>query len=170
MKKGKKINSILRLFKLIYIKLFRINDKPQKVAQGLGLGVFLGIIPGTGPIAALFFASALQLNRASALLGSLLTNTWLSIVTFPLSIKVGSAILKVRWQDVYNDWFSFLKEFRWSYIFKLSILKIILPVIVGYFLVAFCLGFLVYLISLIVLTQIRYEDKGRVNISRSIKG
>lgn len=48
----KKKNRILRLLKLIYIKLFRINDTPQKIAQGFGLGVFLGILPGTGPIAA----------------------------------------------------------------------------------------------------------------------
>lgn len=159
MRKKKKLNSILKLFKLIYLKLFRINDTPQKVAQGLGLGVFLGIIPGTGPIAALFLAFVLRVNRASALLGSLLTNTWLSIVTFLLSIKVGSVILNVKWQDVHNNWVSFFKEFHWVDLFKIHILKIILPVIVGYFVVSFCLGCLVYVITLIVLTQIKYNPR-----------
>jgi hypothetical protein len=166
MKKKKGINSILRFLKLIYLKLFRINDTPQKIALGLGLGVFLGILPGTGPLAALFMAFVLRVNRAGALLGSLLTNTWLSIVTFLLSIKIGSAILKNDWQEVHNRWLSFLKEFRWPVLFKISILKIILPVIVGYFVVAFCLGFLVYLIALIAITQIRHENKNRINVSR----
>lgn len=152
-------NNILRFFKLIYVTLFRINDTPQKIALGLGMGVFLGILPGTGPIAALFLASVLRVNYASALLGSLLTNTWLSIVTILLSIKVGSAIMKLSWHGVHKDWILFLADFHWSNLLKLSILKIILPVIVGYFVVAFCLGLAVYLITVVVLTRIRHEPR-----------
>lgn len=152
-------NNILRFFKLIYVKLFRINDTPQKIALGLGIGVFSGILPGTGPIAALFLASVWHVNYASALLGSLLTNTWLSIVTILLSIKVGSAIMRLGWHNVYKDWTSFLKDFHWSSLLKLSILKIILPVILGYFVVAFCLGLAVYLITVVVLTRIRHEPR-----------
>ena len=146
----KKKNSLLRLVKLIYIKLFRINDSPQKIAQGFGLGVFLGILPGTGPIAALFLAVLLKVNRISALLGSLLTNTWLSVLTFLLSIKLGSAIMGLNWQDTYNNWTSFLKNFSFSGLFKLSVLKIILPVIIGYFIIASCAGLLAYLAMVII--------------------
>jgi len=109
----KKSNSIVSLFKLIYLKLFRIDDTPQRIALGLGIGVLLGILPGSGPIAALFLAWVLRVNQASALLGSLFTNTWLSIVTFILSIKVGSIITKLNWQDVQRDWMLFLKNFHW---------------------------------------------------------
>lgn len=135
----------------LYNKLFKINDTPQRIALGFGLGVFLGIIPGTGPIAALFLAFILRLNRAATLIGSLLTNTWLSVATFFLSIKVGSVIMKLNWQGVRNDWILFLEDFRWLNLFKLSVLKIILPVILGYFIVAFCLGLLAYLIILTIL-------------------
>lgn len=159
MKRKEKANSIFKFFKIIYSKLFRINDAPQKIALGLGIGVFSGILPGTGPIAALFLAFILRVNRAAALLGSLATNTWLSVVTFPLSIKVGSVIMKIDWQNVYRDWAIFLKNFKFINLFKLSLLKIIFPVIVGYFTVAFCLGLGAYLITLIILTQIRYGDK-----------
>lgn len=152
MKRNCKIqNKIYRFFKFIYLKLFRINDTPQKIALGLGLGVFLGIIPGSGPIAALFLAWALRLNRISALLGSLLTNTWLSIVTFLLATKIGSTIMKLNWQNTYYCWKSVLKNFHWKSLFKLSFLKVILPVIVGYFIVAFTIGFMVYLIMLMVI-------------------
>jgi len=146
----KKKNNILRFLKLIYIKLFRINDTPQKIALGFGLGVFLGILPGTGPIAALFLAFLFRVNRISALLGSLLTNTWLSVLTFLLSIKIGSAIMDLNWQDTYNNWTSFLKNFSFSGLFKLSVLKITLPVIIGYFIIAFCAGLLAYLATFVI--------------------
>lgn len=143
----------MKNFKLIYQKLFRINDTPQKIALGLGLGVSLGIIPGTGPLASLFLATLFRLNCASALLGSLLTNLWLSLVTFLLSLKVGSWLLGVNWQDVLYAWELFLKNFRWQDLLKISVLKTILPVMVGYFIVAFTLGFVVYLITLIILIK-----------------
>ncbi len=162
--KREKSNNILRLLRLIYIKLFRIHDTPQKIALGVGIGVFLGILPGTGPIAAVFMAFVLRVNRAAALLGSLLTNTWLSIVTFFLSIKVGSSIMGVDWQDVHRNWGQFLKDFKVVTLFKLATLKIILPVIIGYFVVSFCLGLIAYLITLTIITGIRHESKSRINI------
>jgi uncharacterized protein (DUF2062 family) len=167
--KKKNKPSLIRLLRFIYLKLFRINDSPQKIAQGFGLGVFLGILPGTGPIAALFLAFILRVNRIGALLGSVLTNTWLSFLIFPLSIKVGSIIMDLRWQEVNSNWLRFLKEFRFRDLCKLSVLKIILPVIVGFFVIAFCLGLLTYLIALIILKQTRkygdrHGDKSRINI------
>jgi hypothetical protein len=144
--KRKKGNNILRFLKLIYIKLFRIHDTPQRIALGVGIGIFLGIMPGTGPIAAVFMALALRVNRAAALLGSLLTNTWLSILTFFLSIKIGSGIMGLDWQDVHRE-------------------KIVLPVIIGYLVVGFCLGLIAYLVTLFIITQIRHENKNRANIS-----
>ncbi len=160
----KKSNNILRFLKLIYLKLFRIHDTPQKIALGVGVGVFLGILPGTGPVAAIFMALILRVNRAAALLGSLATNTWLSIVTFFVSIKIGSSIIGVHWQDVHRNWLEFLKDFRFINLFKLTTLEIVLPVIVGYFVVSFCLGIIAYLITLIIITRIKHENKNRVNI------
>jgi len=154
------MKKIKRFFNLLYIKLFKINDSPQKIALGLGLGVFTGIFPGTGPLAALFLAFFLRANRASALLGSLLTNTWLSFVTFLLAIKLGSRLFGISWHQLYLDWAYFLKGFNWPVLFQLSILKIILPVMVGYFLIALCLGLLVYLTTLLAL--IFFNKKGSV--------
>lgn len=134
-------------------KLFKFNDTPQRVALGFGLGVFLGIFPGTGAIAAICCAIILPINRASTLLGCLLTNTWLSVVTFLLSIKVGSLIMRVNWQEVLRDWSVFLRDFRWADLFKLSVLKIIFPVIAGYITVGLALGLLAYLITLLVLKK-----------------
>lgn len=145
----------------LYQRLFKINDSAQRVALGLGIGVFSGILPGTGPIAALFLATALGANKASALLGSLLTNTWLSFVTFFLSIKLGSSIMKANWQEVYINWGLFLKDFHWLDLLKLSGLKLILPLIIGYFIVALSLGSLSYLITLAILVKIKYAPSAK---------
>ena len=146
--------------RLLYQKIFKINDTPQKIALGVGLGVFCGIIPGTGPLASVFLALILRVNRAGALLGSLLTNSWLSVVTFILAIKTGSAILGLSWQEAQKAWISALRGFRWLSLFKPPLLKIIIPVILGYFVVALCLGFLSYLVTLVTIKGARNENKG----------
>ncbi|MCU0652103.1 MAG: DUF2062 domain-containing protein [Candidatus Omnitrophica bacterium] len=133
MKNTKKISDLIK-------RLININDTPQKRALGFGVGVFLGILPGTGPIAAIVTASFLHLNRASALLGSLLTNTWLSFVTFLSAVKIGSYLLRTDWQQSLEHWKSG---------------KIILPVLLGYFIVALFAGLLGYLLALAAIKIIR---------------
>lgn len=150
---------IPKLLNSLYIKLFRINDTPQRIALGMGLGAALGIIPGTGPLAALFLAFILKVNRASALLGSLLTNTWLSFLTFILAIKIGSVILKLNWQAVHQEWMAIFSGFNWLDLFRLPILKTIFPIIIGYLVVALCLGLSVYLITLIIIIKVRHKNK-----------
>lgn len=130
MKRQKNNNKFFRFLRFIYLKLFRINDSPHKIALGFGLGVFAGIFPGTGPLASLFLAFIFRANRAAALIGSLLTNTWLSFVTFVLAVQAGSMLLKINWQDVQAK-------------------KTILPIALGYAIIAFCCGLVAYLAALI---------------------
>lgn len=49
-------------------RLAGLSDPPEKIAGGAAIGMFLGILPGTGPIAALAVATVLKQNPASALL------------------------------------------------------------------------------------------------------
>ncbi len=153
------------MLKFIYLKIFRINDTPQKISLGIGLGVALGIFPGTGPVAALLLAFILRVNRASAFLGALLTNTWLSIVTFLLSIKLGSVIMGLKWQDVYAQIAQLFKNFKFADLLNVSFLKIVLPVAVGYFIMSLFLGIITYLIALPIIIRIKNARKNRVNVS-----
>ena len=82
------IDRIRRTGRFLYLKLFRINDTPLKIALGFGLGVFLGVMPGVGPVVALLLAFIFRINRASALLGSLLFNTWSGIISLLLAIEI----------------------------------------------------------------------------------
>ena len=152
-------NRIIRFGKVLYLRIIRMNDSPQRIAIGFGLGAFMGIIPGTGPLAALVLAAALRVNKAAAFLGGLLTNTWISFLAIIFSIKVGSALLHLNWQQVYADWQAVLKNFHWIHLLDTSILKIILPVLVGYFIIALGFGILTYLVVLAAITLFKKEKK-----------
>ncbi|RJP28795.1 MAG: DUF2062 domain-containing protein [Candidatus Omnitrophota bacterium] len=164
--KSKEKRSLLDLWQALYSKIFKINDSPEKIALGLGIGVFAGLTPTIGPLTAIFIAVILRANRASALLGVLLTNTWLSLLTFILSIKVGAALLGLQWENIYYDWVYFLKTFHLADLFKMSIIKIAIPVVIGYLIMALALGIITYFITLIILKLNRYltQKKAGKNI------
>ena len=153
MNKEKLKGIFLSIKNFLYEKLFKINDTPQRVAIGFGLGVFAGILPGTGPLAALFLAFVFRVNRASALCASLLTNTWLSLVTFLLAIKIGSAIFMISWQSLQQDWSLAIKHWHWQDLFSLPVLRIILPVATGYCVISLGLGLISYIALLIILKK-----------------
>lgn len=159
-------NRLTRFFKALYLRLVRMNDSPQRIAAGFGLGVFLGILPGTGPIASLAAAALFKVNKAAALLGSLITNTWLSVVSIVLSIKLGSAIMGLSWQDVQAHWQSFIADFRWRQLFELATLKLIAPVLAGYLIISLALGLTVYAVTLAILKLTKHAHTSRANLPR----
>jgi len=146
-----------KLFKNIFCffrdKLFKINGSPQQIAAGIALGVFSGILPGTGPAVALFLALIFKANRAAAVFAGILTNTWLSFLTFILAIKVGSVILKTNWLQVKRDAESVISGFHWIGLFKISFLKVIFPLFIGYFVIGIAAGFLSYLVALFIIRR-----------------
>jgi len=141
----------------IFDKLFKINDSAEKIALGVGLEVFSGLMPGTGPTAALFLAFIFRANRAAALLGSMLTNTWLSVVTFILAIKVGSLVLSRHWQEVYQKAQSLIRSFHWISFFKLSLLDVVFPIVIGYLIIGLFLGLVSYLVVFLIIKRIIYK-------------
>ena len=158
MKKIINLENIKRFFSSIFVKLFKINDTPQKIALGFGLGAFLGILPGTGPLVALFLAAIFKINKASALLGSLLTNTWLSFVTFLLALKIGAFIMGKDFSQTRLAILAIIKDFHFKNLLNVSIFEVILPLLVGFAIVSFLLGVVVYLVTLIIIKQIRRKN------------
>jgi uncharacterized protein (DUF2062 family) len=149
------LGRIAGFFRSIYSKIFKINDTPQKIAIGFGVGVFLGVMPGVGPIAALFFSTLLRVNKASALLGSILTNTWLSIPVFFMAVSVGSLVAGIGYRDISGSWSVFLKDFSIAKLFQLSVYEMVFPVIIGYAVVALCIGVTAYLTTLVIVKFMR---------------
>ncbi|MBU1929251.1 MAG: DUF2062 domain-containing protein [Candidatus Omnitrophica bacterium] len=142
---------ISKLIRTLHRKLFIINDTTQKIALGAGLGVFAGIMPGMGLLVALFLAFVFRANRASAVIASLASNTWLSILTFILSVKIGSVIMNLEWHSIYNQWIELLKNFQWQELLKTSLLKTVLPIAIGYLILSILAGIIVYISALIIL-------------------
>lgn len=138
-------------YRYIHRQLLEINDTPYRKAVGVGLGVFLGIFPGTGPIAALVASTVLKVNKAAALLGSLLTNTWLSVVTFMLAVKAGAKLTGTHWPAIYAQTKVYWENFSWKDIFDVSVAQILYPLFLGYILVGLCLGMATTLIAALIL-------------------
>ena len=76
----------------IYLRLVRQDDGPEKVAKGVGLGVFIGIFPtfGVGTVAAILIASWAKWNRASAVLGTFIMNPLFNPFFVSLSVLTGN--------------------------------------------------------------------------------
>jgi len=153
---------IRKWFQFAYHQLVEINDTPHRKALGLGLGVFLGIFPGVGPIASLIGAYILRVNRAAALLGSLLTNTWFTIVTFALALKIGAWLshgdkekMQLAWQDLWKD-------FHWGKLNDEYIVRIFLAILAGFALISFSIGLIVYIVTFYFLNRHQALKKGKL--------
>lgn len=142
---------IKQFFINIYKQLIGIADSPHKIAGGFALGVFLGVLPGAGPMASIALAFIFRLNKAAAFVGSLLTNTWFSLVAFVAAVKIGSAVLGLSWGEVYNQCQLLMKNFHWRYLIDVSLLNILKPLFVGYAVIAGIAAIIAYIIIRIVL-------------------
>ncbi|MDO8525619.1 MAG: DUF2062 domain-containing protein [Candidatus Omnitrophota bacterium] len=141
----KVLDRVGRFLKFIYLKLVKINDSPQRIAVGLGLGVLAGVMPFAGPFVAVLLAILFKANRASAFLGGLLTNTWITVAAFFFSIKIGSLLFGIDGNIIRARWIALFKDFHLSGLFKLSALEIILPVLTGYIAIALSAALTAYL-------------------------
>ncbi len=166
MKKKTKLNRIGRFLKTVYLKLFRINDSPFKIASGFGLGVFIGVMPGVGPVVALLFAFLFRVNRASALLGSLLFNTWVGLIALILAIKIGSAVRGISYNEVYAGWLGVINELKWEKLFEASVYDVLIPIGIGYFIISFIFALVATLIVFMIARQIKTKKKLRIDKNR----
>jgi uncharacterized protein (DUF2062 family) len=161
MQKKSRLNKIKRLAKLVYLKLFRINDTPLKIALGFGLGVFIGVMPGVGPVIALLLAFLFRVNRASAFLGSILFNTWVGLLALLFAIKVGSAVLGLNYHDVYTGWNELIKNFKWEKLFEVSVYDVLIPIGIGYFIIALFIASVATIVVYMIVLRIRNKKFNR---------
>ena len=94
-----------------------------------------------------------RINKAAALLGSVLTNTWLSIVTFVSALKIGAAITGVHWADVQQQAHDLMDHFSWKDLWGASFASILKPLLIGYAVVGVLCGAAAYLAVLLVLRK-----------------
>lgn len=112
-------NKFIRWLKYLYYRLVRINDTPEKIAQGFALGVFIGVFPsfGIGLIAIIFLATIFKFNKIAGILGTLIAgNPIVSPALTGFSYYIGKKILWYGYTDIrtnldigFNDVMKFLK-------------------------------------------------------------
>jgi len=146
-------------WRMLYIKLVRLNDTPPRIAIGFGLGVFIGNMPGIGPIAALVMATIVRVNKVAAVLGAVLVNTWFGLVTFVPGVKIGCAIMGKEWHEIYESWKIIIKNKDILSFFKASALDVLVPVFLGQLVISLVLGLAAWGIVLFILYEIRERKR-----------
>lgn len=142
-------------FKELRDKLLGINDSTHRIALGAGLGLFLGVFPGTGAIAAVVCAFIIRANKAAALAGALLVNTWINVVSFPLALAIGAFILRVDPQTIAHDWSQLTGHFTWQALWSLLLRDTVLVLLAGYVLIGLILGIPGYFLTYALIRKVR---------------
>ncbi len=155
----KLFEKIKNFLKSIYQKLIHLKDTPHRIAGGFAVGIFFGILPAAGPMAAIILAWILRVNRIAAFAGGLLTNMWLSVITLVAAVKVGAFVTGSDWQKVLSDCKELMKDFSWRGIFDQKVIDILKPVFVGYLVVGILAGLLAYVVAWFVVKR-RQDKKG----------
>lgn len=72
--------------------LFTVRGRPHELALAFGLGVTLGVMPGTGTVAAAVCASVLRLNLPVMVAGSLLMNPLTAAFIYLGGYRIGQRL------------------------------------------------------------------------------
>jgi len=150
-------------FKKIRDTLLGINDTPNRIALGVGLGLFLGVFPGTGAVAAIVCAFILRVNKAAALGSALLINTWINFVTFPIALAIGAFLFRLNATVLKTEWSTLIQHFTWRAFLDTVLRDTILAMFTGYSLIG--LGFAVvgYFISYYIIKKTRRKKNDTVS-------
>lgn len=136
-------------------ELAGIKDSTHAIAGGVGLGLFLGVFPGTGALAALAMAWLLRVNKAAALAGALLVNTWINFVAFPLALIFGSFITGTDPGFLTEAWVNLFKAFSFEKLLDVAVLKTLLALGGGFVVIGMVLGLAGYWLAHAVITRHR---------------
>ena len=135
----------------LYGELVAVTDTPHQVAISFALGVFLGILPFTGVLAAISLAYIFKLNKPAAILGSALTNTWLGLIVLGFAMQVGGMCLGLSEADIKAQWQILVHNFHFNDLISFAFLKILLAITIGYVVLSFIFAVVGYFLALIII-------------------
>ena len=91
----RRVPSLKRSFRYIYLRFVRLRGSPEAVARGMALGVFIGMTPTVGiqiPLA-LFLAMLLKENQIAAQIGVWVSNPLTTIPLYTFNFQLGKYII-----------------------------------------------------------------------------
>ncbi len=104
-------------FEKLYRKIVGINDSPQKIARGVAIGIFWGIMPTFG-LAIIFSvptAILLRANKFSSILSSLISNPLTTPFFLGFGYKIGEYILNSPKDNIPSlSWEIIKTEYLWE--------------------------------------------------------
>ncbi len=146
-------------FERIPRRLKRIPDSPHEIAKAFAVGVFIGILPGTGLLVALLAAQVFHLSKGAAVLGSLTTNPWTVAPFYVISYRLGKWILQL---EAPIEW-HVLREFNTGWTHELG--KVFPALATGGVVVGLVAAFLSYGLVLYVVTRYRKARLKRLHVT-----
>lgn len=83
-----------RRARVVYLKLLRLQGRPEQIAGGVALGIFLGFVlpPGTQTIVALGMAPILRCNPIAAAAAVWVTNPFTMPLIYPMAAALGTLV------------------------------------------------------------------------------
>ena len=153
--------NIKRSLQYFYLKILRIHDTPHRIALGIFSGIFSGVLPGAGPIFSLILAFILRANKAAALLGCIVVNTWISLVVLIPAMKIGSAICGIGFQELKKNVNGLRENFSFSDLMQVSFFNVLLPLMLGLCIVSAIIGIGAYIVSYGAITNFRKMKEKR---------
>ena len=102
-------------------------------------------------------AHFLHVNRRAAFVGGLITNTWISVLTFVFAAKIGAKVTGQKWQEIYRQCKELLTHFSWREFFDAANLEILKPLFVGYAILGFVMAVVTYFTVRVYLTNQRQK-------------
>lgn len=145
--------------KNFFKKFFLINDTPHKIAAGVALGVFLGIVPGEGVICTLLLATLFGFNRLAATAGVLAVNMWTTVFILPLAAGAGAFVFGKNYTDLVSQFNGMDGNFMQLFFSKIFFFHITLPLLAGFFIVAGLIALVIYFGLFVLLVNHRKNKK-----------
>ncbi|MBI5562041.1 MAG: DUF2062 domain-containing protein [Deltaproteobacteria bacterium] len=130
-----------RRARLLYLRILRLGDPPERIARGAAIGVAMGVLPtfGAGGVLALILAFVFRANKAAAVIASAIVNPLTAPFFWTASIIIGglatgadSAAILAKWKG--ENLLAFAEEATVVYMAGNAIITIVLTV-ASYFLV-----------------------------------
>ncbi len=134
--------------------LRRMPEHPERVARGFAVGVFIGMLPGTGLLAALAIAFFFRLHKPSVAVGALVNNPWTTPFLYIASYRVGKWLTGYASPFVWQGWSSLRNPALWP-----EVLRVIWPTAFGLLILGGALAVLGYVAVYVLLRYTRRPSK-----------
>jgi uncharacterized protein (DUF2062 family) len=145
--------------KNFYSKLVGTDDTPHRIALGFAIGIFYGLFPFVGVIFTIVTVIILRANKAIAIIGCFLTNTWMTVFLALPSVKLGSKIFGLDWHVVWQDIRRYMGMSDIRDIFKALSGDVIIPLVIGFLIIDFCIAAVAYISALYLVVKYRSRKK-----------